>query len=462
MESGRKAIGEALVAAGVITKDQLEIALKQSDGHPIRLCSRLFTTGLAPEDVLVKALSRHIGYPGIVISQSKINLRYLDLVPPKVAIEENILIIGAKENQLLIAMVDPSDENIINELAFVTGRNIIPLVGLQASLMQSVKKAYALKEAGKEELVGEKFGMEPVDEHGLRLFSDEEEIEFEIPVEEEVATTEEKTDGDDEFDEEEILKDDKRAKTVLIVDDEKEILNLLSKVISNMGHIPVTADRGRAALNAIKQFAPDVIILDAMLPEVHGFEICKKIKQSKRFAKTPVIMISAIYTGWRFAEDIKNTIGADYFIEKPFKISELKSVLEDIVDKAKAASGKDMEKLKSETLLKQAMVLLKDKRFPEAVNLLKKGINEYPLSARMHFLLGSAYEGDGNIYGALSSYEDAVRLDPDIFVALKSLATLYQKMGFRHKSAEMWERALKAAPNDELKSKIRNHLMKLL
>ena len=46
---------------------------------------------------------------------------------------------------------------------------------------------------------------------------------------------------------------------------------------------------------------------DAMLPEIHGFEICQKIKQSQQYRHIPVIIISAIYTGWNFVQDVKRS-----------------------------------------------------------------------------------------------------------------------------------------------------------
>ena len=64
---------------------------------------------------------------------------------------------------------------------------------------------------------------------------------------------------------------------------------------------------------------PDLVILDGMLPEVHGFEICRQLKTSERFRHIPVIMVSAVHIGWRFAADVKEKYGADDYLEKPFE-----------------------------------------------------------------------------------------------------------------------------------------------
>ena len=67
----------------------------------------------------------------------------------------------------------------------------------------------------------------------------------------------------------------------------------------------VEADRGLTALRLVKERHPDLIVLDAMLPEVHGFEIARRIKGSQRYGSIPIIMVSAVYRGWRYAEDLK-------------------------------------------------------------------------------------------------------------------------------------------------------------
>ena len=79
----------------------------------------------------------------------------------------------------------------------------------------------------------------------------------------------------------------------------------------------LTARTGREALARVREAVPDLAILDGMLPEVHGFEICRQLKTSERFRHIPVIMVSAVHTGWRFAADVKERYGADDYLEKP-------------------------------------------------------------------------------------------------------------------------------------------------
>ena len=100
---------------------------------------------------------------------------------------------------------------------------------------------------------------------------------------------------------------------ILVVDDEKEIADLLALYLENDGYCVQTFDIGADALKSIAENAPDLAILDVMLPDTDGFSVCRKIREKHFF---PVIMLTA-----KVADDDKImglTIGADDYITKPF------------------------------------------------------------------------------------------------------------------------------------------------
>ena len=100
---------------------------------------------------------------------------------------------------------------------------------------------------------------------------------------------------------------------ILVVDDEKEIADLLALYLENDGYSVQTFDNGADALKSIAEDAPDLAILDVMLPDTDGFSVCRKIREKHFF---PVIMLTA-----KVADDDKImglTIGADDYITKPF------------------------------------------------------------------------------------------------------------------------------------------------
>ena len=110
------------------------------------------------------------------------------------------------------------------------------------------------------------------------------------------------------------------GKLVLVVDDDEEIRRLLQRLLAQKGLRVIDADRGLLALRLVKDHVPDLIILDAMLPEIHGFDIARRIKGSAKYGAIPIVMMSAVYKGWRIAEDLKANYGVEAFLEKPFRV----------------------------------------------------------------------------------------------------------------------------------------------
>jgi DNA-binding response OmpR family regulator len=255
------------------------------------------------------------------------------------------------------------------------------------------------------------------------------------------------------------------TKTVLVVDDEADIRKMLKRLLSTRGYRVLEADRGLLALRMVKEHAPDLIVLDAMLPEVHGFDIARRIKGSKRYGQIPIIMVSAVYRGWRYAEDLKQGCGVDHYIEKPFRIGDVMKAVESCLDRdgadADSESAQEMS-AEAEQALNAGVDAYKAGRLDEAVEHLQRGIGIDPLAYRLHFHLGLLYGKKGQVYEAISELETAVDINSRHFPAVKNLAILYQKAGFRNKAAEMWERALGLAPDETTRHSIKQHLLNLL
>lgn len=110
---------------------------------------------------------------------------------------------------------------------------------------------------------------------------------------------------------------DKVTKTILAVDDNHAILDALNEVLSFGGYDVITLSDGRAVFDAIEKVHPDLILLDVMLNNIDGREICQAIKNCKDTNHIPVIMISASHN----LQDLFQAPGApDDFIAKPFDI----------------------------------------------------------------------------------------------------------------------------------------------
>ncbi|MBK6515482.1 MAG: response regulator [Polyangiaceae bacterium] len=140
-------------------------------------------------------------------------------------------------------------------------------------------------------------------------------------------------------------------KKVLVVDDEREIRVLIRRLLEERGHVVVEADRGRLGLQMLKLENPDLVVLDAMLPEVHGFDIAKRIRSSSRYGHIPIVMVSAVYRGWRFAQDAKQSYGVDAYLEKPFRVQELLTIVETALKDGRAPADPESINAEAEQLL---------------------------------------------------------------------------------------------------------------
>ena len=111
------------------------------------------------------------------------------------------------------------------------------------------------------------------------------------------------------------------SKKILIVDDERDIIELVQYNLQKEGYVLTSAVDGTSALSALRASRPDLLILDWMIPEPNGIEVCKRIKADPALANIPIIMISA--KGDEFDKVLALEIGADDYVCKPFSVREL-------------------------------------------------------------------------------------------------------------------------------------------
>jgi DNA-binding response OmpR family regulator len=111
------------------------------------------------------------------------------------------------------------------------------------------------------------------------------------------------------------------AKRILIVDDEPNIVVPLEFLMKREGYDVAVAVDGQAALEALERGAPDLVILDVMLPRMSGFEVCRKIRADPRFGALRILMLTA---KGRDSEVEKGLgLGADAYVTKPFSTRDL-------------------------------------------------------------------------------------------------------------------------------------------
>ncbi len=439
----------------------------------------------------LKSLSEQFGVPAIDLRQVCIRLSDLELFPLEIARRHVILPILVRDDRLFVAMANPLEKKVIDELEFVTDKKVFPYVALPPPLRDAIEKAYAAQSRGEEYYIGPDCPPDVVKKAavasrppGPLVVDTPSAKEAPSPVEEPTVVVDEKMgrarDSDfpdsgfgDLSKEQSVVTDlpdsaipakAPGVKTVLVVDDELEIRTMLERLLKSRGYRVVSTDNGRAALGMVKEHAPDLILLDAMLPEVHGFDIARRIKASKRYAHIPIVMISAVYRGWRFAEDLRESCGVEHYVEKPFKIADVLRAVEAALEAEEEPTSSKVREMSAEAEreLTAGVSAYQEGRLDDAVVHLRRGIAIDPLAFRLHFHLGLLYGKKGQTYEAISELERAVEINSRHFPAVRNLAILYQKAGFRNKATEMWERALNVAPDDVTRQSIKQHLLSLL
>ena len=122
-----------------------------------------------------------------------------------------------------------------------------------------------------------------------------------------------------------LYKEDNMNRVVLIVDDEYAGRETLQSILEGEGYQLEMAENGPQAIEKAKEFLPDVILLDVMMPGMTGFEVCQRIRTEPEIAEIPIIMLTALDDRESLLTALK--AGADDFISKPFDRYELRARL---------------------------------------------------------------------------------------------------------------------------------------
>ena len=110
---------------------------------------------------------------------------------------------------------------------------------------------------------------------------------------------------------------------VLIVEDDDNIATALEYVISREGLDQDRVGNGADAVRRIRDLRPDLVLLDVMLPEVSGYEICRTVRQDKSLGNVKILMMTARGSTTERRKGL--ALGADGFISKPFELNELRN-----------------------------------------------------------------------------------------------------------------------------------------
>jgi DNA-binding response OmpR family regulator len=119
------------------------------------------------------------------------------------------------------------------------------------------------------------------------------------------------------------------GKKILIADDEPNIVVSLEFLMRQRGHEVRVVGDGDAALAAVAEFGPDLVLLDVMMPKLSGYDVCQKIRENPAWSGIRILMLSA---KGRDVEVTKGmAVGADAYVTKPFSTRELVAKVEEML-----------------------------------------------------------------------------------------------------------------------------------
>lgn len=461
-------IGDWLVQEGLLDPDTVEVIERERQRTRLRFLSQAVRERFIDQKTALDALSRFTGYPSIDLDIVTVPRSVIHSVPFHIATSLQSIPVAIRDRVIIVATVDPSSRHLINQIGTFTGLEVRPYAALHSQILEALESAFSSTD--------NTWRGQRADDLPLAI-ADAPSPVLEDSLEAEPCLVSPLLD-DAPTDESSLPKLQAKppgtagkpisppppiegnSKHVLIIEDDRDIAQLIASTVESLEFKATAVSTGRDALAILKTETPSLLIVDAMLPGVHGFEICKKLKSTPRFANVPILMVSAMYKGWRIAEDIKSSYQVDDFLEKPFRVSELKQRVQQLT--AHPSAAPTSEQAGAEVFFQSAVEAYRNGDYDKARTQLEQAATLEPFSARINYALGQVLHRNKQEFEAMYYYEKAVELEPTMHAAARNLALLYENQGFQRKAMEMWERALFSAPNEEIGQSIKQHLVNLL
>lgn len=125
------------------------------------------------------------------------------------------------------------------------------------------------------------------------------------------------------------------GETILIIDDEPQLLTLLSTMLTRVGLTPLTAQTAKGGLDILSNQRVDLLILDLMLPDIDGYEVLGQLRADSRFEKLPILILSAKADPDAISKGLE--MGADGYLTKPYLPNTLTSRVRTLLDQGRRA-----------------------------------------------------------------------------------------------------------------------------
>lgn len=461
--------------------------------HDGDVASAALRLGLAQEATLVKALADLHGCPGVDFSRSVVPTANLDAVAATFCRQRRVLPVSVGKTELVLAMSDPEDYTLADEIRFVTGRKVLRYAAVPAAIERALdgvvrergRGAPAWRGAGAPALpdpaaawVGVVHGARSPDAgidlpeitSTMEIIGVADELEDRTPFSVPTPARRERAaayapppaprsaaSGAATV----RLEGVGAGKLALVADAAPDAREEAAALVAKLGCTVLQAANGRAALDLAREARPELAVLDAMLPMMPGFEVCRAVKGDPVLRPTQVVLTSAIHRG-TVAADARLAFGADAFLEKPFRPDEVTRTVKLLLLGPAGDPTQKAARAEADRLWREGARLLAAGRHEEAAARLREATARDDLSAEAHFYLGHALSRLGLLFEAAAAFSRAAELRPDVDAAHEVLALTYEQLGFQQSARQAWARAVETCKDEARRRKLQERLMRLL
>src|SRR6266571_1870504 len=230
-------IGELLIKENFITTEQLEVALKHQRDNGGRLGSILITLGFVDDDDITSVLSRQYGVPSINLAYFEIDPSVIKLIPAEVAQKYLIVPLSRVGSTLTIATADPTNVFAMDDIKFMTGFNVEPVVSSEASIQEALEKYYGSVHAIELKKVYEEIAQ-----------SDKEAFELDLEA---------SLDEDQEVSVDELQRSSEEAPIIKLVFEEASLKRIEEAILKPYGMVLVTGPTGSGKTSTLYFFFND-------------------------------------------------------------------------------------------------------------------------------------------------------------------------------------------------------------
>jgi len=487
-------LARQLVRSGVLPADAAARAIAAA--HDGDVASAALRLGLAEEGALVRALADVHGCPGVDFSRSVVPVTNLEAVAPGFCRQRRVLPVSMGKAELVLAMADPEDYALADEIRFVTGRKVLRYVAVPAAIERALDGLVRERTRGVPAWRGPAAPALPDPGaawvgvvHGSSKRAPEGGVDLpEITSAMEIVGVGDSITGETPFSaptparrtrpaELEPPRPDRpvaegatttvrlqglgAGRLTLVADAATDAREEAAGALGRIGCTVLQAANGRAALEVVREARPDLVLLDAMLPMMPGFEVCRAVKGDPVLRPTRVVLSSAIHRG-TVAADAKIAFGADAFVEKPYRAEELQRAVRLLLLGAEGDPREQAARAAAAAAWQQGARLLQAGRLDEAVATLRDATAKDDLSAEAHYFLGHALARQGLLFEAAAAFSRSAELRPDVDAAHQVLALTYEQLGFQQSAREAWARAIEVCKDEGRRRVMQERLMRLL